>query len=204
MNAGAASARVLRAAAAAAARVHLDPVTLALALGIVLLGLVMVTSASVSIASQETGQPFYYLERQLLLTLIGAGCALLVFSIRTELLERASVPLLALAIVLLVLVLIPGLGHAVNGSRRWLHLAGANFQVSELARVLVLIYVASYAVRREKRAARRRFAGLAKPLGLLVLRERAAARRAGFRRRDRAVRDRLRRCCSSPARGCAT
>ena len=42
-----------------------------------LLGLVMVTSASVSIASQETGQPFYYLERQLLLTLIGAGCAAL-------------------------------------------------------------------------------------------------------------------------------
>ena len=48
--------------------VHLDSVTLALTLGIVLLGLVMVTSASVSIAGQETGQPFYYLERQLLLT----------------------------------------------------------------------------------------------------------------------------------------
>src|SRR2546429_9006893 len=37
--------------------------------------------------------------------------------------------------------LIPGLGHAVNGSRRWLHLAGVNFQVSELARVLVLVYL---------------------------------------------------------------
>ena len=103
---------------------HLDSVTIALALGIVLLGLVMVTSASVSIASQESGQPFYYLERQLLLTLIGAGCAALVFSSARELLERASLPLLALAIVLLVIVLVPGLGHAVNGSRRWLRLAG--------------------------------------------------------------------------------
>ena len=112
--------------------------TLALALGIVLLGLVMVTSASVSIASQDTGQPFYYLERQLLLTLIGAACAALMFSIPTALLERAGVALLALAIGLLAVVLIPGLGHAVNGSRRWLHLAGVNFQVSELSRVLVL------------------------------------------------------------------
>jgi cell division protein FtsW len=146
--------------------VHLDPVTIALALGIVLLGLVMVTSASVSIAGQESGQPFYYLERQLLLTLIGAACAALVFSVPTEMLERASLPLLALAIVLLLIVLVPGLGHSVNGSRRWLRLGGANFQVSELARVLVLIYIASYAVRREAQL-RESFAGLVKPLGLL-------------------------------------
>ena len=146
--------------------VHLDPVTLALSLAIVLLGLVMVTSASVSIAGQESGQPFYYLERQLFLTLIGAGCAALVFSIPTELLERASLPLLAIAIALLLIVLVPGLGHSVNGSRRWLRLAGANFQVSELARVLVLIYIASYAVRREAEL-RESFVGLGKPLLLL-------------------------------------
>jgi cell division protein FtsW len=146
--------------------VHLDAVTIGLALAIVLLGLVMVTSASVSIAGQETGQPFFYLGRQLLLTLIGVGCAALVFSIPTEKLERASGPLLAIAIGLLALVLIPGLGHAVNGGRRWLRLAGANFQVSELARVLVLVYLASYATRREAQL-RESLAGLAKPLGLL-------------------------------------
>ncbi len=146
--------------------VHLDAVTLALVLGIVLLGLVMVTSASVSIASQDTGQPFYYLERQLLLTLIGACCGALMFSVPTALLERAGVALLALAIGLLALVLIPGLGHAVNGSRRWLHLAGVNFQVSELSRVLVLVYLASYAVRRETQL-RESLAGVLKPLGLL-------------------------------------
>jgi len=146
--------------------VHLDWVTLALVLGIVLLGLVMVTSASVSIAGEENGQPFYYLERQLLLTLIGGACALVLFAIPTERLERAAVPLLAAAIVLLIVVLIPGLGHAVNGSRRWLRLASANFQVSELARVLVLIYVASYAVRREGEL-RESFLGLLKPLALL-------------------------------------
>jgi cell division protein FtsW len=146
---------------------HLDGVTIALTLGLVLLGLVMVTSASVSIASHESGQPFYYLERQLLLTLLGASCATVLFCIRTELLERAAGALLAAGIVLLVIVLVPGVGHAVNGSRRWLHLAGVNFQVSELARVLVLIYIASYAVRRE-RELRTSIAGLAKPLGLLM------------------------------------
>ena len=95
------------------------------------------------------------------------------------------------AIALLVMVLVPGLGHSVNGSRRWLRLAGANFQVSELARVLVLIYIASYAVRREAEL-RESFIGLLKPLGLLFGVSAAAAARAGLRRRDGAVRHRLR------------
>jgi cell division protein FtsW len=147
--------------------VHLDPVTLALVGAITLIGLVMVTSASVSIAAQESGQPFYYLERQLLLTLTGAALAAGIFCLPTPQLEKASLALLAVAIVLLIAVLIPGLGHAVNGSRRWLRLGGMNFQASELARVLVLIYIASYAVRRE-RELRESLVGLAKPLGLLT------------------------------------
>jgi cell division protein FtsW len=146
--------------------VHIDAVTIALVLGIVLLGLVMVTSASVSIASKESGEAFFYLERQLILTLIGAACAILIFCVRTELLERASVPLLITAIALLFVVLVPGLGHSVNGSRRWLRVLSFNFQVSELARVLVLVYLASYAVRRQEEL-RGTLAGLAKPLGLL-------------------------------------
>ncbi|TLY85518.1 MAG: cell division protein FtsW, partial [Gammaproteobacteria bacterium] len=104
--------------------------------------------------------------RQLLLTLIGASCAALMFSTPTALLEHAGAALLVLAIGLLLVVLVPGLGHAVNGSRRWLHLAGVNFQVSELARVLVLVYLASYAVRRETQL-RESLAGLGKPLALL-------------------------------------
>jgi cell division protein FtsW len=146
--------------------VHIDAVTISLVLAISLLGLVMVTSASVSIASQETGQAFYYLERQLLLMLMGAVGAFLVFCIPTESLEKLSVPLLITALILLFAVLVPGLGHSVNGSRRWLRIATVNFQVSELARVLVLTYVASYAARREEEL-RQTFTGLAKPLGLL-------------------------------------
>jgi len=65
------------------------------------------------------------------------------------------------------MVLVPGLGHVVNGSRRWIRFAGFNFQASEAARVLVLVYVASYAVRRETEL-RDTFKGLMKPLGVLL------------------------------------
>ncbi|HEV7632453.1 MAG TPA: putative lipid II flippase FtsW [Steroidobacteraceae bacterium] len=146
---------------------RLDPVLIALVLSILLLGLVMVASASISIAGRETGGLFIYLERQFVLTLIGIGCGAVLFTIRTDLLEKYSTVLLAIAATLLVIVLIPGLGHVVNGSRRWIRLAGFNFQASEAARVLVLIYLASYAVRREE-ALRETFQGLAKPLGLLA------------------------------------
>ncbi|GMU69686.1 MAG: putative lipid II flippase FtsW [Steroidobacteraceae bacterium] len=147
---------------------RLDRVTLALVLAISLLGLVMVTSASVSIANKESGEPFFYLERQLVLLLIGGTGALVLTRVRSELLERFALPLLVIAIALLVAVLIPGLGHMVNGSRRWIRLAGFNFQASELVRLIVLIYIASYAARRETEL-RSGFAGLARPLGLLAL-----------------------------------
>jgi cell division protein FtsW len=166
MSSAASSAMAYARSSKGGGAVHIDSVMIAIVLAISLLGLVMVTSASVSIASQENGEAFYYLERQLLLMLIGAACAALLFCIRTELLEKISVPLLVTALGLLFVVLVPGLGHTVNGSRRWLHLLGLNFQVSELARVLVLIYLASYAVRREEEL-RTTLSGLAKPLGLL-------------------------------------
>jgi cell division protein FtsW len=146
---------------------HLDMIALSLILAIVLLGLVMVTSASISIASKESGDAFSYLERQLVLCLVGFALAAIVFCIRTEHLEKMAWPLLIVAIALLFVVLVPGLGHVVNGSRRWIRLLGFNFQASELARVLVLIFIASYAVRRQDEL-RATAMGLIKPVGLLV------------------------------------
>ena len=77
--------------------VHIDTVTIAIVLSIALLGLVMVTSASVSIASKDTGEAFFYLERQLVLMLIGGAFAVLLFCIPTQLLEKVSVALLVVA-----------------------------------------------------------------------------------------------------------
>jgi cell division protein FtsW len=168
MKAGGATLAYARSGSRTGVRIHLDWVTVGLVLAILLLGLVMVTSASISIASKETGDVFFYLERQLILAILGCTAAAFVFCLPTRLLERVSMPLLIAACALLLIVLIPGLGHSVNGSRRWVRLLGFNFQVSELTRVFVLIYLASYAVRRSDEL-RGTLAGIAKPLGLLAL-----------------------------------
>jgi len=146
-------------------RLYLDPVVIGVTAALLLLGLVMVTSASVTLAARD-GDPFFFLERQLLFSLVGIGCGALALRIPTELWERFSHVLLALAIVMLVAVLIPGVGHSVNGSRRWLRLLAFNFQASEAARVLLLIYLCSYLVRREEEV-RDSVVGFLKPLGVL-------------------------------------
>ena len=134
---------------------------------LLMVGLVMVASASISVADHETGNPFAYFERQLLFVFLGllvAGVAMLV---PTDLWEKHSIALLVLAFVLLLLVLVPGIGHVVNGSRRWIRLGFMNFQVSEVARVLLLTYVASYAVRRTDEL-RGSFGGFVKPVAVLA------------------------------------
>jgi cell division protein FtsW len=144
-----------------------DGALLLIVAALLLLGLVMMTSASVSIADRQLQDPLHYLERQstgLLLGLLGAAFAM---SIPTSVWERLALPLLALGLLLLVLVLIPGLGHEVNGSRRWLRLGVMNFQPSELARVLMLTYLASYVVRRQTEL-KQELKGFLKPLGVLM------------------------------------
>ncbi len=147
--------------------VRLDAVLLLLVASILLLGLIMVTSASVTAAARESGDPFAYLERQLVLVGGGLALAALVFVIPISVVERCALPLLVAAGVLLLLVLVPGLGHVVKGGRRWLRLPGINFQVSEAARVLALVYIAHYCVRFET-ALRSSAGGLLRPLALLA------------------------------------
>jgi len=149
-------------------RLHLDPVLIGVAATLLLLGLVMVTSASVSLAGRDGGDPFYFLERQLLFALVGAGVAALLLRVPTELWERLGFPLLVLGLALLVLVLLPGLGASVNGSRRWLRLGPLNFQASEAARVCLLFYLCGYLVRREAEV-RSTILGFLKPLGVLAV-----------------------------------
>src|SRR4029079_16370663 len=80
---------------------HIEAVALSLVASIVLLGLIMVTSASISIASKESGNAFSYLERQLVLCVIGFVLAGAVFCVRTEWLEKMAWPLLVRALPLL-------------------------------------------------------------------------------------------------------
>jgi cell division protein FtsW len=134
---------------------------------ILLLGLVMMTSASITIADRQVHEPLYYLERQGTGVLLGILAAILAMSIPTNVWERVAIPLLVLAFVFLIIVLIPGVGHEVNGSRRWLRMGAMNFQASELARVLLLMYLASYVVRRQSEL-KEDIKGFLKPLGILI------------------------------------
>jgi cell division protein FtsW len=145
-----------------------DPVTLSLTAALLLIGLVMVTSASMSIAAREQGNPFFYLERQFIYGLGGVLFALAVTRVPAELWDKYSLALVLLGLMLLLLVLVPGIGATVNGARRWLKLGPVNFQVSELAKVLVLTWVCSYSVRKRSELAQT-FPGLAKPVGLLAV-----------------------------------
>jgi cell division protein FtsW len=148
-------------------RLSLDPVLVCCVLALLLIGLVMVTSASMPIA-ERAGDPFFHLKKQLLFAGVGLAVAMAAFSVRSELWDRWSLGLLLIAIGLLVLVMVPGAGYVANGARRWLRLGFFNFQASELARVLVVMYLCSFAVRyREELTGSVR--GLLKPLALLAV-----------------------------------
>jgi cell division protein FtsW len=121
-----------------------DPWILIAALLLLGLGLLMVTSASMPIADRQTGQPFYFLIRQGAFALIGLLAAGIVFQIPLTRWRRAGPMLLLAAVGLLVLVLVPGVGKEVNGSMRWIGAGPINIQVSEIAKLFVLVYVASY------------------------------------------------------------
>jgi cell division protein FtsW len=141
----------------------LDPVLMLIVMAILLLGLVMVASASISIASQNGGDPFSYLKGQLVLAAGGFACALVLAMIPSELFEKYATALLIIAALLLIAVLVPGIGHVVKGSRRWVQLVGFNLQASDVARVLVLCWIAAYSVRRADEL-RTTFGGLVRPL----------------------------------------
>lgn len=143
-----------------------DGVLLVTVFVLVGLGLVMVGSASVSIADRQTGDPFYYLSRQFMT--LGAGLVIAYAILRVPLAfwERVGMPMLIVAGVLLALVLVPGLGRTVNGSTRWLSLGPVSFQVSEFAKIAAVVYTAGYLVRHDG-AVRTTLAGFLKPLAVI-------------------------------------
>ena len=144
----------------------LDGVLIVITGVLLCLGLVMVASASISVAERQTGEPFFYLYRQLIATGLGVMAAMFMLKVRLANWERAGMWLLGLSLLLLVLVLIPGIGKMVNGSRRWIPLGILNIQVSELVKLWLLIYVAGYLVRKGEEV-RTSLWGFMKPMFLV-------------------------------------
>ncbi|MEY4959966.1 MAG: putative lipid flippase FtsW [Pseudomonadota bacterium] len=115
------------------------------------LGLVMVYSASIAIAEAGRGTGGYaahFLMRQGVYLLIGILVGLIAFQVPMPIWQKYSFYLLLLGVLMLVLVLIPGIGREINGSRRWLSLPVVSLQPSEFVKLFVVIYAADYTIRK--------------------------------------------------------
>ena len=145
-----------------------DPVLLTIALSLILGGFVILASASISVSDNATGDPFFYLERQLIAAVIGGIGGFICLFIPMQVWRTLGPLMLLVGLGLLLVVLIPGVGHEVNGSRRWIRLGIMNVQVSEPARLCFIIYLAGYLVRRNK-AVREEFVGFLRPMLVLSL-----------------------------------
>jgi len=117
---------------------------------LLLLGLVMVYSASVSIAERATGNSLHYLVRHIVNVVLGVTGMLIVMRTRARLWETLGPYLLLIGIALLVIVLLPGIGVRVNGSSRWLSLGFVNLQPSELMKLFMVVYAAGYLARKQE------------------------------------------------------
>ncbi|HAF46006.1 MAG TPA: putative lipid II flippase FtsW [Gallionellaceae bacterium] len=115
------------------------------------IGLVMVYSSSIATAEagKYTGhQATYYLMRHGIFIMIGIVAGVIAFQVPTQMWQKYAPYLFLAGVVLLVLVLIPGIGRSVNGSRRWISLFVVNLQPSELMKLFAVLYAADYAVRK--------------------------------------------------------
>lgn len=135
---------------------------------LVIIGLLMVASASIAISDHQFHQPFYYFYKQVIFLLLGIGLGCIVVQFDIALWEKMSGALLISVMVLLALVLIPGIGHSINGSMRWIGYGSLSIQVSEITKFVVVIYFASYLVRKHDEF-HNSLIGFLKPLFLLAV-----------------------------------
>ena len=121
------------------------------AFGLLMIGLVMVYSASVAIAEAKSAanQPAFYLIRHAIYLVIGLGAGYAAMQVPTQTWQAAAPWLFIAGAALLILVLVPFIGKEVNGSRRWIPLGPlGNFQPSELVKFATILYAADYTVRK--------------------------------------------------------
>lgn len=137
-------------------------------IGLLIIGLMMVASSSVMISTKYFHQPFHFLIRQALYLVAGLCLALVVIRTDTSFWERISVPLMLVCICLLLVVLVPGIGRSVNGSRRWLAFGPIGIQVSELAKLTMIFYLSGYLVR-QKQTMSSSIIGFIKPMMILCI-----------------------------------
>jgi len=120
---------------------------------LMLLGMVMVYSASISLPDSPKYANYsntHFLYRQAFFISLSLLAGYGVFHIKIEFWQKYAPYLFVIVLILLVAVLVPGLGKGVNGAKRWLSLKVFNIQPSELMKLVVLLYAANYTVRKQQ------------------------------------------------------
>ena len=147
---------------------EVDPWLLGSAIAIAALGLVMVASASVAIAEKGELPIYFYAVKHLVALGLGIGLGLLATRIPLDNLEKAGPLLLPIAILSLLLVFLPGLGHTVNGATRWVNLGFMQFQVVEAVKILFILFLSAHLVRHHEQVTTS-FRGVLIPCGIAGL-----------------------------------
>lgn len=147
---------------------HVDSILLVVTLSLLILGYVMVSSASLHLGLKTAGSILHYPLRQFIHILLGLFLAWLALKVPMERWEKLNTTLFVASMALLVIVLVPGLGVKVNGSIRWLSLGGLRIQVSEVNKACAVIYMAGYITRHYEHIQQSAF-GVVKPLLLFMV-----------------------------------
>ncbi|PTO95663.1 cell division protein FtsW [Vibrio sp. 10N.286.48.B8] len=133
-----------------------------IALGLMLTGLVMVTSASFPISARLTDQPFHFMFRHAIFLVLALGVSSVILQIPMQRWFQYSMYLLGLSFFLLIVVL--AVGKSVNGASRWIPLGLFNLQPAEVAKLSLFIFMAGYLVRKQDEVRKTFFGGFAKPI----------------------------------------
>ena len=147
-----------------------DQALVGVVVALVLLGVVMVYSASVALPDNPKFSrytPTYFLSRHVMSIALASVLSFAVVQIPISFWEKHARTVFLISIVLLIVVLIPFIGKVVNFSRRWIPLGIMNFQPSEFTKLAIAMYAASYMVR--KMEARENFVRAVWPMALAVL-----------------------------------
>ncbi len=138
-----------------------------LSLSLMLIGLVMVTSASFPISSRLTDQPFHFMFRHAVFLLLALGASAVILQIPIKRWMQYSTVLLIISFVLLTIVLVAG--KSVNGASRWIPLGLFNLQPAEVAKLSLFIFMSGYLVRKQDAVRQTFFDGFIKPIIVFAL-----------------------------------
>jgi len=141
---------------------------LTVVVAILCIGFVMVASASLPMAETMGIQPFHYSISQAVYIFLGICILITVSYVPTKFYQGIGNTLLIISVILLIVLLIPGVSRPINGSVRWFLLGPISFQPSELAKISLIMYLASYMVRRDYKL-KNTFAGFLLPLAIIGL-----------------------------------